>query len=68
MNGDYCSTLFLDGLESLGIEGLEVFMDFSFKISAQALRSCFQANSIEAQISTDLQMVVNDIEFGTISG
>ncbi len=65
---DYYSPPLLDGLESLGIEGLEIFMDISFKISTQALRSCFQANSIDIQISSDLQMIVNDIEFGVISG
>jgi len=65
---DYYSPFFLEELESLGIEGLEIFMDISFKISAQTLRSCFQANSIEIQISSDLQMIVNDIEFGIISG
>ncbi len=65
---DYYSPPLLDGLESLGIEGLEIFMDISFKISTQALRSCFQVNSIETQISLDLQMVVNDIKFGVISG
>ncbi|MFW9812442.1 MAG: hypothetical protein ACFFF9_08290 [Candidatus Thorarchaeota archaeon] len=65
---DYYSPNLLEGLESLGIQGLEIFMDISFKISAQILRSCFQENSIEIQISSDLQMVVNDIEFGIISG
>ena len=65
---DYYSPNLLEGLESLGIEGLEIFMDISFKISSQALRSCFQANSIDIQISSDLQMIVNDIEFGIISG
>jgi len=68
MTRDYYPTRSIDGMESLGIEGLEVFMDFSFNISAQVLQSCFQVNSIETQISTDFQLVVNDIEFGTISG
>ncbi|MFW9808510.1 MAG: hypothetical protein ACFFE6_03925 [Candidatus Thorarchaeota archaeon] len=63
---DYFSSALLEGLESLGIQGVEIFMDMSFKISAQTLRSCFQENSIEIQISSDLQMVVNDIEFGII--
>ena len=65
---DYYSSTLLEGLESLGIEGLEIFMDISFKISSQVLRSCFQANSIDIQISSDLQMIVNEIEFGIISG
>lgn len=65
---DYYSPFLLEELDSLGIDGLEIFMDISFKISPQALRSCFQANSIDIQISSDLQMIVNDIEFGVISG
>jgi hypothetical protein len=65
---DYYSPFFLEELNSLGIEGLEIFMDISFKISTQALRSCFQANSIDLHISSDLQMIVNDIEFGVIPG
>ena len=65
---DYYSPALLEELESLGIQGLEIFMDISFKISAQTLRSCFQENSMELQISSDLQMVVNAIEFGIISG
>ncbi|MHA1423342.1 MAG: hypothetical protein ACTSRQ_12750 [Candidatus Thorarchaeota archaeon] len=65
---DHYSPNLLEGLETLGIEGLEIFMDISLKISSQALRSCFQANSIDAQVSVDLEMIVNDIEFGIISG
>lgn len=65
---DYYSSTLLEGLESLGIEGLEIFMDISFKITSQAVRSCFQVNSIDIQISSDLQMIVNEIEFGIISG
>ena len=65
---DYYSPFLLEELESLGIEGLEIFMDISFKMSLQAVISCFQANSIDIQISSDLQMIVNDIEFGIISG
>jgi hypothetical protein len=65
---DYYSPFFLEGLESLGIEGLEIFMGISFKISAQTLRSCFQENSIDIQVSRDLQIEDNDIEFGIISG
>jgi hypothetical protein len=65
---NHYSTTLLDGLESLGIDGLEVYMDVSFKISAQALRSCFQVNAITVQIPSDLQVVVNDVEFGVIPG
>ncbi|MFX1560105.1 MAG: hypothetical protein ACFFBL_05930 [Promethearchaeota archaeon] len=61
------STRLIEGLESLGIEGLEVYMDISLKVSAQALRSCFQVNSIDIQVSSDLQAAVNDIEFCVIS-
>ncbi|MFX1484507.1 MAG: hypothetical protein ACFFCP_15115 [Promethearchaeota archaeon] len=62
------STLLIDGLDSLGIEGLEVYMNISLKMSAQALRSCFQVDSIDIQVSSDLQAAVNDIEFCVISG
>jgi hypothetical protein len=64
---DSYSTLLLDGLDSLGIKGLEVYMDISLKISAQVLRRCFQVKAIDAQIPIDLQMIVYDIEFGVIS-
>jgi hypothetical protein len=64
---DHYSDILLDEMDSLGIEGLEVYMDISFKISAQVLRSCFQVKSIDAQIIMGLQMIVNDIEFGVIS-
>jgi hypothetical protein len=65
---NHFSTILLDGMESLGIEGLEVYMDISLKMSVQALRSCFRVNSIDFQVSSDLQATVNDIEFGVISG
>lgn len=60
------SSMLLEGLDSLGIEGLEIYMDISFKIAASVLRSCFQEISIEPQIADDIEMVVNDIEFGII--
>lgn len=61
------SSSFLEGLDSLGIEGLQVYMNISFKIAASVLRSCFQEISIDAQIADDIEIVVNDIEFGIIS-
>lgn len=60
------SSSLLDGLDSLGIEGLEIYMNISFKISASVLRSCFQEISIKPQITDDIEMVVNDIVFGII--
>jgi hypothetical protein len=65
---DHYPATLLGGLESLGIEGLEVYIDISLKMSVQALRSCFQVNSIDFQISSDLQATVNDIQFCVISG
>jgi len=61
------STSLLEGLASLGIEGLEVYMDISFKIAASVLRGCFREISIELQIVDDLEMGISDIEFGIIS-
>jgi hypothetical protein len=64
---DHYSDILLDGLDSLGVKGLEIYMDISLKISAQVLRRCFQVKAIDAQILMDLQLIVNDIEFGVIS-
>ena len=63
----FFSSTLLEGLDSLGIEGLEVYMDISFKIAASVLRSCFREISVDFQIVDDIEMVANDIAFGVIS-
>jgi hypothetical protein len=57
----------LEGLDSLGIEGLDIYMDISFKIAASVLRTCFRETSIDLQIVDDIEMFVSDITFGIIS-
>jgi len=65
-NTDFSSTL-LEGLDSLGIEGLEVYMDISFKIAASVLRTCFQEILIDFQITDDIEIIADNIAFGVIA-
>ncbi|MFW9843598.1 MAG: hypothetical protein ACFFEV_03400 [Candidatus Thorarchaeota archaeon] len=65
-DGQFSSNL-LEGLDSLGIEGLEIYMDITLKIEASILRTCFREISIELQISDDIEMIVDDMAFGIIS-
>jgi hypothetical protein len=58
----------VDGLSSLDIQGLEVHMQLSFKISAAVLSSCFQMEAIDMLISSDLQLDSGDFMVGVISG
>lgn len=64
----YFSQDIVDGLSSLEIQGLEVYMQLSFKISAAVLNSCFQMEEIDILISSELQIESSDFMIGVISG
>ena len=67
ITGTDFSSILLEGLDALGIEELEVYMDISFKIKASVLRSCFREISTDFQIVDDIELAANNIAFGVIS-
>lgn len=57
----------LEGLDALGIEGLEIWMNITLRIAAGVLRNCFWEISNDFEIMNDIEMLATDIVFGMIS-